>query len=56
VEVTTRKCAPDHLQVFLAMSMAPRRDAAWKALRELRDATTCDEPAAPTGSSAKPAG
>lgn len=56
VEVTTRKCALDHVQVLLAMSMAPRRDAAWKGLRELREATTCDEPAAPTGSSAKPAG
>jgi hypothetical protein len=56
VEVTTRRCAGDHLQVLFAMSMAPRRDAAWKPLRELREGTTCDEPAPATGTSSKPAG
>ncbi|HZZ95103.1 MAG TPA: hypothetical protein VFE23_21265 [Usitatibacter sp.] len=43
-EVTTRHCTPGHLQVFMAISMAPRRDKAWDALRELRDGTRCDEP------------
>jgi hypothetical protein len=56
VEVTTRRCSSDHMQVLFAMSMAPRRDAAWKALRDVREGTTCDEPAPPTGTSSKPAG
>src|SRR3954470_10894436 len=43
VEATTRHCNPDHLQVFIAMSMAPRRDAAWNELRALRDGTTCED-------------
>jgi len=56
IEATTRRCAPDHLQVLLAMSMASRRDAAWRALREVRAATTCEAPAPPAGTSENPAG
>lgn len=51
VEATTRRCGPQHLQVLVAMSMAPRRDKAWEPLRELRDAVSCEEsPAPPAGS------
>jgi hypothetical protein len=44
VEVATRRCTPDHLQVLITLSKAPRRDKAWDALRALRDATRCEEP------------
>jgi hypothetical protein len=39
-EVTQRNCGP-RMQVFFAMSMAPRDKPAWNALREARKATTC---------------
>jgi hypothetical protein len=54
-EVTTRRCAPEHLQVFTAISMAPRRDKAWEALRALRDGTSCDEPPVPPAQPGSPA-
>jgi len=56
IEVTTRHCAPDHMQVLIAMSVAPRRDGTWAALRAVREGTTCDAPAAPTAAPEKPAG
>ena len=56
VEVTTRRCAPDHMQVLIAVSMAPRTNGLWAALREVREGTTCEEPAAPTAAPQKPAG
>ena len=46
VEASTRRCAPGHLQVFIAMSMAPRRDKVWEGLRWMREEVTCEAPAA----------
>ena len=43
VEVSTRRCTPARLQVFIAMSMAPRRAKAWDELRSLREEATCDD-------------
>lgn len=43
VEVSTRRCTPQHLQVFIAMSMAPRRDKAWDALRSMREEVACED-------------
>ena len=54
VEVTTRDCTPRRLQVLVAMSMAPRRDKAWEALRALRDGLSCDAPP-PAAAAAAPA-
>ncbi|HEY2628526.1 MAG TPA: hypothetical protein VGI57_05330, partial [Usitatibacter sp.] len=45
-EVTQRDCGP-RMQVFFAVSMAPRDKAAWNALRDARKATTCPPPASP---------
>jgi hypothetical protein len=47
VEATTRRCGPAHLQVFLALSRAPRRDKAWDAPRALRESAACGEPPPP---------
>jgi hypothetical protein len=47
IEVATRRCAEDHMQVFVALSMAPRGNKAWQPLRALRDKTTCEEPPPP---------
>jgi len=46
VEVSTRRCSPQQLQVFLAMSMAPRRDKAWETLRSMREKVACEDAAA----------
>ena len=55
VEVATRRCAPGRLQVFIAMSMAPRSDKAWAELRSMRAEATCDDAAAGSPGSAPPA-
>jgi hypothetical protein len=40
-EITRRDCAPDRMQIFFALSKAPRTHPTWNGLRALRDATTC---------------
>jgi len=40
-EITRRDCAPDRMQIFFALSKAPRDRAIWNGLRALRDATSC---------------
>ena len=40
-EITRRDCAPGRMQIFFALSQAPRDHATWNMLRALRDATTC---------------
>ena len=40
-EITRRACAPGRMQIFFALSRAPREHAVWQRLRALRDATTC---------------
>jgi hypothetical protein len=51
VEVSTRRCGSGRLQVFIAMSMAPRRDRIWDALRSMGEEAACGdappEPAPP---------
>ena len=42
-EVTYRPCPGGHMQVFFAFSRAQRDRPAWKALRDIRKATTCSE-------------
>ncbi len=41
VEITQRTCGPDRLQVFYAISKAPRGNPVWATLRAVRNATTC---------------
>ena len=41
VEITQRACGTDRMQVFFALSKAPRSDSAWGALRKVRQATSC---------------
>lgn len=55
VEAATRRCAPDHLQVFIATSMAPRRDKAWDALRSMREEVSCEDAAAAASPAPTPA-
>lgn len=55
IEATTRQCSPTHLQVFLAMSIAPRRDKAWDALRALRAQAQCEQVPAKDASADTPA-
>ena len=40
-EITRRACPPDRMQIFFAMSKAPRDHAVWERLRQLRASTTC---------------
>lgn len=42
-EISQRDCG-ERMQVFLALSHAPRDHAIWEALRKARDATTCASP------------
>jgi hypothetical protein len=40
-EVTQRPCGPQRMQIFFAMSKAPRDRAIWEGLRAIRKATPC---------------
>src|SRR5579859_2501760 len=40
-EITRRPCPPDRMQIFFALSPAPRDNAVWEPLRALREKTTC---------------
>ncbi len=40
-EITRRGCPPDRMQIFFAMSRAPRDHPVWERLRQLRASTTC---------------
>jgi len=40
-EITQRKCGTDRIQVFFALSRAPRDAAVWDSLRALRQASGC---------------
>jgi hypothetical protein len=42
-EITERPCPGGRMQVFFAFSRAQRDRPAWKALRDIRKATTCGE-------------
>ena len=41
LEIAYRACGADRTQIFYALSMAARSDAAWDALRTIRDKTAC---------------
>lgn len=41
LEVAMRDCGAERTQAFFAFSRAPREHAAWRELREVREATPC---------------
>lgn len=47
LEITQRACTEERAQVFFAISRAARNAATWRALREIRGGTGCDEPPEP---------
>jgi hypothetical protein len=42
-EITRRDCDRNRAQVFFALSLAPRDDPGWKAMRFIRDGISCDK-------------